>query len=203
MSALTAGSAVRPTAGRRRTVIGAVAAAIVLKGLAAAAAIYISTSEPLSPGGGVRGVEGPRGRMESVGGQPAHLLRHDLGETVRAEFPIRNDGPFALTVKSLLPERQRTPEDFPLTSVRDFYASNDDFVQRFIPISRGAVIQPGETVQFAVDYVFGSCKLYERGSSEIHSTVPVTYSVFGIDKTTSFDIGFDLVVRSRGGGKCL
>lgn len=196
-----------PTEDRRRVsrrvvrrVLFAGAASVVA--LAAGGAAYLSQYEPLTPGSGVRGIDQLPARHISVGSRPVYVLRHEIGETLRADVGIHNDGPLAVTVTSLLPEIAQNPQEYPMTEVDGFYAPNDDHVQRFRPVDEGARIEPGESVQFRVEYVFGSCKHYDKGSSAIISQIPVTYTVFGLEKRTEIDLGYDLVLESRGGGEC-
>lgn len=136
--------------------------------------VFLSQYEPLFPGSGVRGIDRVPARHVSVGSRPVYVLRHEMRETVRADVGIHNEGPLAVTVTSLLPEIGRNPQEYPMTAVDGFYAPNDDHVQRFRPLDEGARIEPGESVQFRVEYVFGSCRHYEKGSSIIASQIPVT-----------------------------
>lgn len=183
-----------------RRVLLAVAGLLVA--LAAGGAVYLSQYDPLTPGGGVSGIDQVAARHISIGSRSVYVLRHEIGETLRADVGIHNDGPLAVTVTSLLPDIGRNPQEYPMTAVDGFYAPNDDHVQRFRPVAEGARIEPGESVQFRVEYVFGSCKHYEKGSSTITSRIPVTYTVFGLEKRTEVDLGYDLVLKSRGGGEC-
>lgn len=170
--------------------------------LAAGGAVYISQYEPLVPGSGLRGINQDPIRHVSLGTRTIYLLDHEAARTVRASFGIHNDGPFAVTVTSVVPDEPRRPEDYPMTAIRGFYAPNNNPVERFRPVDEGARIEPGESVQFQVEYLFGSCKYYDKGGSETHSEFPVTYSVFGVEKMTEIDLEYDMVLKSRGGGEC-
>lgn len=169
--------------------------------LATVGILYISQYEPLGPGSGVRGIDQEPERHISLGTRAIYLLDHEAGKTVRASFAIHNDGPLAVTVTSVVDD-SREPTDFPMTAVRGFYAPNNNPVETFRSVDEGARIEPGESVQFQVEYLFGSCKYYEKGSFETHSEVPITYSVFGIEKRTQLDLGYDLVLKSRGNDQC-
>jgi hypothetical protein len=164
--------------------------------------LYISQYEPLGPGSGVRGIDQEPVRHISLGTRTIYVLDHEAGKTLRASFGVHNVGPLAVTVTSVVPDDSREPEDYPMTAIRGFYAPNNNPVERFRPVDEGARIEPGESVQFQVEYVFGSCRYYDKGSFETHSQVPISYSVFGIEKTTQLDLGYDLVLKSRGDGQC-
>lgn len=167
----------------------------------AAGAVFVSQYEPLTISSG-SGVSGPTRRWIHLGSRTVYVPEHREGETFLAFVPLQNDGPLAVEVRSVFEPRGRVPADYPMTARASLYAPDEHHPQDFMPMNEGVVIEPGENANFAVEYVFGSCKFYEKGGSEVTHGTLVTYSVFGLEKTIAIDYGFDIVLKSRGGGDC-
>ena len=169
--------------------------------------VFIAQYEPLTQGA-MGGVSGEARRIETLGDpEQLVLLNHtDHGGFV-ASFTIRNDGPVDVKVERLLYDRPLDSGDGPFYPVEVLVHPGERFVgARNLPYEEWAEfgafsLESGGERRVAVRYAFGDCSL-GRGETVWTSSIPVEFSVFGLERHTDYQLPYTLAMKSEPGGGC-